>query len=57
MEYIQVVCPLCGSIYWRWVEREYLALPYAWKRAGYHVINCDDCRKDIKSKQEALVRW
>lgn len=51
---VEVVCPDCGEIYWRVVELEYLDSPGIWKRSGYPVILCEDCKKDIKEKQEVL---
>ena len=49
---VEVVCPNCGEIYWRMVEAEYLDSPHIWKRAGYPVIICEDCRKDIYKFKE-----
>ena len=50
---VEVVCSTCGEIYYRVVETEYLDSPHIWKRVGYPVIICEDCRKDIyKFKQE-----
>lgn len=54
MDYVEVVCPSCGSIYWRFVEKEYLASPYIWKRSEYPVIICEDCRVGINERKVRL---
>ena len=42
----QCVCPQCGVIYTRQVESAHANSPFAWRRAGYLVIFCKDCRKE-----------
>ena len=48
-----VICPICGEVYQRVVEEDFLASPYVWGYIGRPAIICEDCRKDIyKFKQE-----
>ena len=41
---VECVCPRCGVIYEKLVEVEHLNSPYAWRRAGYPVIICKECK-------------
>ena len=46
---IEVVCPICDVICERVVELGYRSSEYAWRRAGYLVIICDDCKERKES--------
>lgn len=51
LDKIEVVCPVCGEIYWRRVEVE-CAGSSIWGQAGYPIIICEGCRKDIYKFKE-----
>ena len=53
---VDVLCPNCGEIYPRMVETEYLNSPYAWYRAFYPVILCEQCKKEISQRKKLLAR-
>ena len=40
----EFVCPVCGVIHQMRVERDFLDSPDHWRRAGYIVVTCWDCR-------------
>lgn len=48
---VECVCPHCGTIYNRLVEREHVMSPWAYRRAGYLVITCPDCQKDFDTEK------
>jgi len=45
-------CPQCGVIHQRLIELAHSDNPYAWRRGGYLVILCVDCRDANKARRE-----
>lgn len=43
--YVQVecVCPICGAVGERTLERDYIDRPHVWRRGGYIVRTCVAC--------------
>ncbi|KKM98631.1 hypothetical protein LCGC14_1155910 [marine sediment metagenome] len=48
----ECVCPECGVIYERFVERKHADSPQAWRRCGYLVILCSDCGHAVFTREE-----
>ncbi len=40
----ECVCPKCGQIFRANINADYYSDPHAWRRGGYLVIQCLDCR-------------
>ena len=51
---IEVVCPSCGEIYNRTVERAFAESKTARRISGYLPIYCNDCKQEINNNKEVL---
>ena len=45
-ELVECVCPRCGQIYQRKVDREHATSEFAFRVGGRLVITCEECRPE-----------
>jgi hypothetical protein len=48
---VDCVCPICGVIEKRKIEKDFIESKKIWRKAGYPVVICKDCKTNMEKKE------